>query len=93
MSSATFRAGQESIGTTAKQLDTPPPSGAHLIIFKAHSGNSGRIYVGTDDGVSASNGFELPEDYPLEVALINAYQLWWVSSDSDDVLCWCTTEA
>ena len=68
--------------------------GGESITIKSLSGNSGMAYIGANQSVSSSNGFELDSSetltltIPISFGANNFVEIWADTSNSGDDLCW-----
>jgi len=84
---------QETIGTSAVQLNsgTSLPSGR--VLLKAHPDNTGRIFIGgastvTTSGATGGIPLSAGESHFFDGDNIN--RLWAIASASSQILCWLT---
>jgi conjugal transfer/entry exclusion protein len=70
--------GQLPVGTTAVQLSAG--AAAKGVIVKAHSANTGLVYVGNSNGVTTANGFELGPGDTVTLPVTNSNLIWAIAT-------------
>jgi hypothetical protein len=88
MPAATNRFGQLALTGVAQQLSAMGGSKSGVVI-KALAANAGKVYIGHDNTVSATTGYELSagQDVPLEA--LNPNRMWVIGTAADRI-CWAT---
>lgn len=88
------KAGQVAItaGGTAQQMPMVGGSTGGVRI-KAHSGNTGMIYLGSDDTVDDETGYELDAGESLDLEVLNLGRLWIMGDTTADRLSWVSVNA
>jgi len=84
------RAGQITVTTAGTAVAGADVEGRKFLLL-APAGNSGEVYVGNDgaDDVTASNGFEIPQESPILVQVRrNLKELYFDSASNGDKICW-----
>lgn len=88
------KAGQVAIavGGTAQQI--PKTAGSTGgVRLKANSANAGKIYLGSDNTVSATTGYELSAGESINLEVLNLGRLWIVGGTTGDRLSWISVNA
>jgi hypothetical protein len=78
--------GQITVGTSAVQLTST--NDAVGVIIKSLAANTGKIYIGTTNGVTAANGFELTAGQQINAQILNANALWAISDTAAQKICY-----
>lgn len=88
------RFGQEAVGAinTPNQLD-PRRGSTGGVIIKAHNANVGPVYLGHDNTVSATTGYELSPGQSITLELLNIGRLWIFGGTAADRISWATVNA
>lgn len=82
MSLDTFRAGQIAVTGSAQQL-SGIPSSAGRVRLKNMSSSSASIFIGSDNTVSATTGYELAKGESIELLILNPSKLWMIGTAAD----------
>ena len=78
--------GQTTVGTLSVQLTTK--TALRGVIIKAMAGNVGKIYVGSDNSVLISNGFELIPGDAVCLPVNNLNLVWCISDAVSQNVSW-----
>lgn len=79
--------GQVSVGAAAVQLTATAAKLAWGVTVRALTANSGKIYVGTSNAVTTSNGFELAAGEQHTFHALDPSTLWLIASASSQAVC------
>ncbi len=85
---SSFAHGQTTVGTTPVQLTTSSVPAVKGILVKAHKDNNGKIYIGKDNTVTTSTGFELAAGEAVTIEVDDANKIWLVADSDDQVVSW-----
>jgi hypothetical protein len=87
----TFRAGQATLSGSAEQLKTIAPElmGGATGAIKSMSTNAAAIYIGEDNTVSATTGWELVPGESYGIDILNLGKIWIIGTAGEKI-CWST---
>jgi len=81
----TARFGQIALTGSAQQLTGLGVGATGGIDIKAHSGNSGPVYLGSDNTVSSTTGRELSPGESITLDVLNPRKLWIIGTAADRI--------
>jgi hypothetical protein len=85
----TFAAGQDTINTSAVQLNGGLSRVARSgVTLKSVSGNSGRVYIGTSSSITTSSGYELAAGESVTLPVNNINLIWMIGSAASQQVSW-----
>ena len=81
---------QNDVGEAAVQLlnNGAPLTALRGVIVKSLGGNSGKIYVGSSNGVTVATGFELIPGDAISLPLNNINLVWCISDTAAQKVSW-----
>lgn len=83
-----FKSGHGSVGTSAAQVSAHALRAVKCVKIKADLGNSDNVYVGYDNTVASSNGYQLDagEEVIIEIDALN--KVWVIGGAASQGYSW-----
>lgn len=78
---------QVTVATTATQLDAAPISGRKTISIKLKASATQKVYIGYDNSVTISNGYELSAGDAVDIEIDGTQQVWAIADTSSQTVC------
>lgn len=82
-----WKTSQTTVGVAAVQLAATPLSIRKGVSIKALSSNSGSIFIGPNNSVTTSTGYELDASEALDMDLDYHAEIWAIADAAAQVVC------
>jgi hypothetical protein len=82
-----FRTGTGTVGVASQQADMGFKA-AKSVTIKADAANTGTLYLGHDNSVSATTGFPLAKGESIEIDVDSVDKIWVVGSAAGQKYAW-----
>lgn len=86
--SALLPPGQIVVGAAAAQMHPAGQAVQQGVIVQAHPNNTGIVYVGNSNAVTAANGFPLAAGASVTLPIPNTNQVWLIGSAAGQTAAW-----
>lgn len=83
-----WKVNQAAITTAASQIANPALAGRKTISIKALTSNTVSIYVGADNTVTSSTGYELPAGGAIDMEISDVNAIWCIAGSGTQKACW-----